>query len=350
MSAATLVGEPTSSRGAAAPRRLPARVRWTVLVVALVGLSAVASVALGARLVGVDDVVAALAGSEDGIAQAAVRARIPRTVLAVLVGSALAVGGAVLQGVTRNPLADPGILGISSGASLAVVVGITYFGLSDPAAYVWVAIAGSAIAAVFVWGVASVGRGGPTPLKLALAGAVTWASLSSLTSAVLLPRIDVMERFRFWQIGGVGGADWDRITQVLPFLVAGVALSFGSARGLNALGLGDDVAAGLGERVTRTRVLAAIGAVTLCGAATAVAGPIAFVGLVVPHLVRLVIGVDHRWLLPVSALAGAALLTTADVVGRIVARPAEVDVGIVTAFIGAPIFIWVVRHQKMRAL
>lgn len=317
---------------------------------ALVGLSAVASVALGARLVGVDDVVAALAGSEDGIAQAAVRARIPRTVLAVLVGSALAVGGAVLQGVTRNPLADPGILGISSGASLAVVVGITYFGLSDPAAYVWVAIAGSAIAAVFVWGVASVGRGGPTPLKLALAGAVTWASLSSLTSAVLLPRIDVMERFRFWQIGGVGGADWDRITQVLPFLVAGVALSFGSARGLNALGLGDDVAAGLGERVTRTRVLAAIGAVTLCGAATAVAGPIAFVGLVVPHLVRLVIGVDHRWLLPVSALAGAALLTTADVVGRIVARPAEVDVGIVTAFIGAPIFIWVVRHQKMRAL
>lgn len=317
---------------------------------ALVGLSAVASVALGARLVGVDDVVAALAGSEDGIAQAAVRARIPRTVLAVLVGSALAVGGAVLQGVTRNPLADPGILGISSGASLAVVVGITYFGLSDPAAYVWVAIAGSAIAAVFVWGVASVGRGGPTPLKLALAGAVTWASLSSLTSAVLLPRIDVMERFRFWQIGGVGGADWDRITQVLPFLVAGVAVSFGSARGLNALGLGDDVAAGLGERVTRTRVLAAIGAVTLCGAATAVAGPIAFVGLVVPHLVRLVIGVDHRWLLPVSALAGAALLTTADVVGRIVARPAEVDVGIVTAFIGAPIFIWVVRHQKMRAL
>jgi iron complex transport system permease protein len=319
-------------------------------VLVALALAALASVAFGTRVVGWGDVVSALTGNGDDIAQIAVRERVPRTVLALMVGAALAVSGAVLQGVTRNPLADPGILGISSGASLAVVVGITWFGLADPAAYIWIAIAGSAIAAVVVWFIGSVGRGGPTPLKLALAGAVTWAAISSLTSAILLPRIDVMDRFRFWQIGGVGGADWERITQVLPFLVVGAVICLGVARGLNTLGLGDDVAAGLGEHIARTRLIAAFAAVTLCGAATAVAGPIAFVGLVVPHLCRLLIGLDHRWLLPFAALAGATLLTIADVVGRIVARPAEVDVGIVTAFIGAPLFIWVVRRQKARPL
>jgi iron complex transport system permease protein len=279
-----------------------------------------------------------------------VRERVPRTVLAVLVGAALAMGGAVLQGVTRNPLADPGILGISSGAALAVVIGITYFGLASPSSYIWVAIGGCAVAAMFVWTIGSMGRGGPTPLKLALAGAATWASFSSLISAILLPRIDVMDRYRFWQIGGVGGAEWPRIGQVLPFLGVGVLVCLSTARGLNALSLGDDVAAGLGEHVVRTRLVAGLGAVILCGAATAIAGPIAFVGLVAPHLSRLLIGVDHRWLLPFSALTGAVLLTTADVVGRLVARPAEVDVGIITAFVGAPVFIWVVRRQKVRSL
>lgn len=323
------------------------RLTWAALGLVVLGVAVLASVAFGARLVGVGDVLSALTGSADDIGQIAVRERVPRTALAVLVGAALAVGGAVLQGVTRNPLADPGILGISSGASLAVVVGIAFFGLADPADYIWVAITGAAVAAVFVWVVGSSGRAGPTPVKLALAGAMTWASCSSLTSAILLPRVDVMDRFRFWQIGGVGGADWARISQVLPFLAAGALLCFGSARGLNALGLGDDVAAGLGENVARTRLVAALGAVILCGAATALAGPIAFVGLVVPHLCRLLIGVDHRWLLPFAAVAGAAMLTSADVVGRVVARPAELEVGIVTAFIGAPIFIWVVRRQTV---
>ena len=206
------------------------------------------------------------------------------------------------------------------------------------------------MAAVFVYTVGSLGRGGATPLKLALAGAATAAAFSSLVSAILLPRIDVMNEFRFWQIGGVGGATYGSISLVLPFLVVGAVICFGSARGLNSLALGEDVAAGLGERVATTRLVAAAGAVLLCGAATAVAGPIAFVGLVVPHVCRLLVGIDHRWLLPFSMLVGAILLTGADVIGRVVARPAEVDVGIITALVGAPFFIYIVRRQKVRSL
>ena len=274
----------------------------------------------------------------------------PRTVLAMLVGAALAVSGAVMQGVTRNPLADPGILGVTTGAALFVVAGIAFFGLASPTSYIWVAIAGAALAASFVYAVGSLGRGGATPLKLALAGAASSAAFTSLISAILLPRIDVMDSFRFWQIGGVGGAQTEKTLQVLPFLAVGALLSLATARGLNSLALGDDLARGLGEHVGRTRLLAAVGAVTLAGAATAIAGPIGFVGLAVPHLCRLLVGVDHRWLLPFSAVMGAALLTTADVVGRLVARPAEVDVGIVTALLGAPVFIAIVRRQKVRAL
>jgi iron complex transport system permease protein len=313
----------------------------------LVGL---ASVAFGARIVGWHDIVAGLGGGEADIAQAAVQKRVPRTLLAMLVGAALGLAGAVMQGVTRNPLADPGILGVTTGASLAVVSGIAFFGMSSPTSYIWVAILGAAAAAAFVYSIGSLGRGGATPLKLALAGAATSAAFSSLVSAILLPRVDLMQTFTFWQIGGVGGASYSRMAQVLPFLVVGAVLSLATARGLNSLALGDDVAAGLGERVATTRLLAAAGAVTLCGAATAVAGPIAFVGLVVPHLCRLIIGIDHRWLLPLSAIVGATLLTAADVVGRVVARPEEIDVGIITAFVGAPVFIYIVRRQKVRAL
>lgn len=318
-------------------------------VVALV-VAAIASVAFGTRGVGLDDVVAGLTGGDGTVAQAAVAARVPRTVLAVLVGAALGLAGAVMQGVTRNPLADPGILGVTSGAALFVVVGIAFFALASPTAFVWVAIAGAALSAAFVYGVGSLGRGGATPLKLALAGAATSAAFASLISAILLPRIDVMNLFRFWSIGGVGGADYDRIALVLPFLLVGAGISLASATGLNSLALGDDLATALGERVRRTRLLAALGAVVLCGAATAVAGPIAFVGLVVPHVARLLVGLDHRWLLPLAAVLGGVLLTVSDVVGRVVARPAEVDVGIITALVGAPLFIHLVRRLRVRAL
>ncbi len=317
-------------------------------------LAGVASIVLGARVVGWNDLVAglgqAITGDSGSIAQAAVEKRVPRTLLALLAGAALGLSGAVMQGVTRNALADPGILGVTTGSSLAVVVGIAFFDLSSPSGYVWVAIAGGAAAAVFVYAVGSLGRSGATPLKLTLAGAATSAALSSLISAILLPRIDVINQFRFWQIGGVGGASFDSLSLVLPFLAVGAALSLAAARGLNSLALGDDLASGLGQSVARTRLIAAAGAVILCGAVTAVAGPIGFVGLVVPHLCRLMIGIDHRWLLPSSLIVGAALLTTADVIGRVVARPSEVDVGIVTAFVGAPVFIHIVRRQRPRSL
>ncbi|MEU7445434.1 FecCD family ABC transporter permease [Streptomyces diastaticus] len=335
-----------------AAARRPAGPRTLWLVVALLVLTAVmvASVAFGSRDVPWPDVRAALGGADGTLGQAAAAKRVPRTLLAVVVGAALALSGAVMQGVTRNPLADPGILGVNTGASLAVVTGVAFFGLTSPTSYIWVAIAGAAASALFVYTVGTLGRGGATPLKLALAGAATSAAFASLVSAVILPRNDIAGSFRLWQIGGVAGASYERIGQVLPFLVAGFLLCLLSARALNSLALGDELAAGLGERVAVVRAVAALGAVLLCGAATAVAGPIAFVGLVVPHTCRLLIGVDHRWLLPLSVLLGAVLLTAADVVGRVVARPSEIDVGIVTALIGAPFFIYIVRRQKVRAL
>ncbi|MFD7380138.1 FecCD family ABC transporter permease [Streptomyces anulatus] len=332
--------------------RRPAGVRLLWLLLSVLALAAVmvASVALGSRDVPWSDVVAALGGADDTLGRAAATKRIPRTVLAVVIGAALGLAGGVMQGVTRNPLADPGILGVNMGASLAVVTAVAFFGLTSPTGYIWTAIVGAAFSALFVYTVGTLGRGGATPLKLALAGAATSAAFASLVSAIILPRNDIAGSFKLWQIGGVGGASFERIGQVMPFLAVGFAVCLLSARALNSLALGDELAAGLGERVALARAVAAIGAVLLCGAATAVAGPIGFVGLVVPHTCRLLVGVDHRWLLPLSAALGGVLLTAADVVGRIVARPSEIDVGIVTALIGAPFFIYIVRRQKVRAL
>lgn len=337
--------------GVAALRRpVGVRLAWMFAGLALLVVLGAASLAFGARDVSLTEILAALGGGAEGVGEAAVTLRMPRTVLAMLVGAALALSGCAMQAITRNPLADPGILGVSSGAALAVVVGIAFFGLSNPYSYIGVATLGAAAASAFVYAVGSMGRGGATPLKLALAGAASAAAFSSLVSAILLPRVDILETFRFWQIGGVGGASWDRILVVAPFLGLGALICLVSARGMNSLALGDDMAAGLGVQVGRTRLLAAVGAVILAGAATAIAGPIGFVGLVVPHLCRLLVGTDHRWLLPISAIAGAALLTLADVIGRIITRPEEIDVGIVTAFIGAPVFIWIVRRQRVREL
>jgi len=325
--------------GAAVTRRP----RWWTAVALAAALGAVAlSIAFGSRVVSLPEVWQAIVVGGDDITAAAVRSRVPRTLLALLVGASLAMAGVMLQGVTRNPLADPYILGINSGASLTVVIGIAFVGIHSMQGYIWFALTGAALAAAFVYTVGSLGRGGPTPLKLALAGAITTAALTSLTTAILLPRMEVMNVYRFWVVGGVGRAENHDTLTVMPFIAVGVALCALTASGLNLLGLGDDAAAGLGVPVVRTRLLAATGGVLLCGAATALAGPIGFVGLVVPHLVRLVVGSDHRWLLPVSALTGAALLTLADTVGRVVARPQEIEVGIITALLGAPVFIWVV--------
>ncbi|MCM3502016.1 iron ABC transporter permease [Microbacterium sp. P26] len=325
------------------------RLGWLLALTVGVVVMCAASVAFGTRDVSIAEIFSAFSGGT-GVGEAVVATRIPRTVLGLLVGAALAMSGLTMQAVTRNPLADPGILGVSAGASLAVVTGIAFFGLSSSLGYMGFAVVGAAVAAVFVYTVGSLGRGGATPLKLALAGAATTAAFGSLSSAILLPRVDLLEVFRFWQIGGIGGATWDRVQIVLPVLAAGALVCVLCSRGMNSLALGDDVATGLGEHVGRTRLIASAGAVVLVGAATAVAGPIAFVGLVIPHICRLLIGTDHRWLVPFSALGGAILLVGADVVGRLVARPTEIEVGILTALIGAPFFIWIVRRQKVREL
>ncbi|MCT1375604.1 iron ABC transporter permease [Microbacterium sp. p3-SID337] len=337
----------------AAPLRRPAVVRtlWLLAGVGVILVLVVLSVSFGVRAVTLDDILAALSGQSDTIAQAAVVKRIPRTVLALLVGAALALAGATMQAVTRNPVADPGLLGVSNGASFAVVLGIAFFGLSNPYGQMAFAIVGAAAAAVFVYTVGSLGRGGATPLKLALAGAATSAAFASLISAVMLPRVDLLQTFQSWQIGGVGGAEWPRIAITAPVLAVGALICFLCARGMNSLALGDDMAKGLGEHVLRTRMLSALGAVILAGAATAIAGPIGFVGLIVPHMCRMLVGTDHRWLLPFSALAGAALLTASDIVGRVISPSSEeIQVGIITAIIGAPFFIWIVRRQKVREL
>ncbi|PWE54800.1 iron ABC transporter permease [Metarhizobium album] len=323
---------------------------FLVGLVTLLAVLCALSVTVGTREVGWADIWASLAGRLETIGQAAVALRIPRTALALLAGAALGLAGAVMQGVTRNPLADPGILGVNMGASLAVVVGVAWFDMTSANAFIWTAILGAGCTAVFVYTIGSLGRGGATPLKLALAGAATSVAFASMVIAVVLPRGDIAGGVRSWQIGGVGGATFDRILPVLPFLAVGFAISLLSARKLNSLALGDELAAGLGERVAFARASASFGAILLCGATTAVCGPIGFLGLVVPHLCRLLVGVDHRWLLPLSALGGACLLLAADILGRIIARPAELDVGIVTAFLGAPFFIWIVRRQRVREL
>lgn len=343
---------PTLTPGAAELRR-PAlvRVAWLLVGAAVVLVLCLLSVAFGARAVTLVDIFSALSGNNNTVAEAAIITRIPRTVLALLVGAGLALSGATMQAVTRNPIAEPGILGVTNGASFAVVVGIAFFGLAQPFSYMAVAITGAALAAAFVYTVGSLGRGGATPLKLALAGAATSAAFASLISAVMLPRVDLLSLWQAWQVGGVGGADWSRIAVVAPVLALGALICFFSARGMNSLALGDDMAAGLGEHVMRTRLVSAVGSVILAGAATAIAGPIGFVGLIIPHVCRMLIGTDHRWLLPFSALGGAALLVAADIIGRVISPTSEeIQVGIITAIIGAPFFIWIVRRQKVREL
>jgi len=347
----------TPATAAAAParvrplRRAPALAAGLVVGVVLLGVLALVSVGVGARHVPLPDAWHALTAFDpESFDHAAVRARVPRTVVALVVGAALGLAGTLVQGLTRNPLGDPGILGINAGASAAVVVGIFVAGVSDPRGYVWFAFAGAAAATVVVHAVASAGREGATPVKLALAGACVAAALTSLVTAVLVVRTDALDTFRFWQVGSVGGRDLGLVAQLAPFLVVGAVLALASGRMLDAAALGDDVARGLGQHVGRSRAVVGVAVVLLCGAATALAGPIAFVGLVVPHVGRAVTGPGHRWLLPYAALLGAALLVVSDVLGRVVAAPGQLEVGLVTAAVGAPVFVALVRRRRLAEL
>ncbi len=331
--------------------RLTKTILPAILSAAGVALCAVLSLALGSRNVGLTDVAGALFGADQGLFDAlVVRERIPRTVFSIIAGASLGVSGALMQAITRNPVADPSVLGVNTGAALFVVIGIAFFRISTAGQYIWFALAGAAVTAVFVYRIGSMGRGGATPIKLALAGAATSAALSSLVSAVILPRTDVMQAFRFWQVGSVGGATWQGILTVAPFLAVGLLGGMLAAPALNALALGDDVATGLGVRTGLVRMAGALAGVLLCGATTALAGPIGFVGLMIPHTMRLICGPDLRSIIPMSAVGGAMLLTIADVIGRFVGRPGELEAGIVTAFFGAPILILIAMKAKVRAL
>jgi iron complex transport system permease protein len=255
-----------------------------------------------------------------------------------------------MQGVSRNPLADPGILGIEAGASLAVVVAISSFGVGSLTGYVWFAFAGAALASIVVYTLGSMGRDGATPVKLALAGAALASMLASITSAILLLDVATLNEFRFWVVGSLAGRDGSIAAQVMPFLLAGAVLALGSARSLNTLALGDDMARSLGQRVRIARAVSALSVVVLSGAAVAAAGPIGFIGLTIPHVARAICGPDYRWILPWSMVLGPSLLLFADILGRVVARPGELQVGIVTAVIGAPFFIALVRRRKLAGL
>ncbi|GGU47335.1 ABC transporter permease [Streptomyces albospinus] len=276
--------------------------------------------------------------------------RLPRTALGVLAGAALGLAGAVMQGVSRNPLADPGILGVNAGAALFIVVGIDVFGINALNGYVWFGFVGAALAAFLVLAVSSLGRGGATPVRLALSGAAVAAALTSLTTAILLINVDAFDQFRFWRVGSLAGRDGSVIGEALPFLAVGAVLALASGRMLNALALGEDTARSLGRHVHRDRMWAALSVVLLCGAATAMCGPLAFVGLAVPHLARLVTGPDYRWILPYSMLLAPLLLLAADIVGRLAVRPSELQVGLMTPVLGAPVFVLLVRRRRLAEL
>lgn len=330
---------------------------WTkggglLLATGVLALIVLASIGVGAKPVPLDTVWDALSSYDPGNGdQLIVRSlRLPRTVVGLGVGMALGLAGAVMQGVTRNPLADPGILGIDAGAALAVVIGIYVFGVSSLSGYVWFGFAGAGIASVVVYGLGSMGRGGATPVKLALAGAAFSAMVASVTSAILLLDLQTLDQFRFWVVGSLAGRDSDVVRDVMPFLAVGCLLALGSARWLNTLALGDDVARSLGLRIQLARGVSAAATVVLCGAAVAAAGPIAFVGLTIPHVARAITGPDYRWVLPWSMVLAPCLLLGADVIGRVIARPGEVQVGIVTALVGAPFFIYLVRRRKLAEL
>ncbi|OFE16053.1 iron ABC transporter permease [Humibacillus sp. DSM 29435] len=323
----------------------------TGALVVLVGVAVLASITIGSRPVAVGDVFAVLTGNGGDLAdRGVVEARIARTAVGLLVGAGLAVAGAAMQGLTRNPLADPGLLGVNAGASLAVVVAISVFGVGTLTGYVWWAMAGAGLAAVLVHALAGLARGGVTPLRLTLAGAAVSAGLASWSSGLLVSSQQSLDSFRFWQVGTIGGRGLDLVITVLPFFAFGLVVVLLAVRQLNALALGDDLARGLGENLLFARSAVAVGVAVLCGAATALAGPVGFLGLVVPHVARFVVGPDHRRIIPVCLLIGPALLLVADVVGRVVARPTEVQAGIMTAAVGVPVFVVLVRRGRMATL
>ncbi|MEV4636571.1 iron chelate uptake ABC transporter family permease subunit [Actinoplanes sp. NPDC049548] len=324
------------------------------LVAAVAVLAAVAalSIAVGTKSIPLGTVWDALDGHPSSPARAEdvriiVDLRLPRTLLGLAVGIASGLGGALLQALTRNPLADPGILGIHSGASAAVVIAIRVLGIGSLTGYIWFAFAGAAGAFTLVYLLGTRGRSGASPERLALAGAAIGAALLAVVNAVALADGATFDRYRLWMVGALTGRDLSVLYGVLPFIVLGTLLALGLGPSLNVIALGDDTARALGANLARTRVLAAVAITLLCGAATAAVGSIAFIGLAVPHVARVLVGPDQRWLLPYSLILAPILLLLADIAGRLVVRPGELQAGLVTAFLGAPVFLAVILRRRI---
>lgn len=327
--------------------------RWIfgVMGMGVLLVSIFLSLSYGSESVGIDKVIDAIRGINlQDYDTSIVRSRIPRVIFGVIAGAALSVSGLMMQSVTRNPIADPSILGINTGASLFVVCGMSFFNITEGNQYILLAFIGAFITAIMVYGLASLGSSGPTPIKLALSGTAASISLQSLVNTVMLPNSRVMDQFRFWQIGSIGGATTEDIILILPYFVLGFILALILSSHLNTLALGDETATSLGINVTRVRILASLSGVILCASTTALAGPIAFIGLMVPHMVRVFVGSDLKKLIPASVVCGASLLIIADLIGRVLGSPGEIESGIITAIIGAPIFIFIVRKVKVSSL
>ncbi|MBS3178838.1 MULTISPECIES: FecCD family ABC transporter permease [unclassified Pseudoclavibacter] len=327
--------------------------RTLALVIALVVLAGTValSIFVGARAISPEVVWESILGSratEEHIM--VLDLRIPRTVVGLVVGPALGLCGALIQAFTRNPLADPGILGVNAGASFVVTLAVGIFGFTAPGQYVWFALIGAFLATMLVYAMGSVGGGTATPLTLTLAGVAISAVLGGFTSAIVLKNIDALNVTRFWGVGSIGGRSMDVLLTCLPLILIGVVLALFCARSLNALSLGDELAASLGVRIRSTRVLVVIAVTLLAGTAVAIAGPIGFVGLMVPHVVRWFVGPDQRWILVMSIVISPILLLAADILGRIVLPSGELRVGLVTAIVGAPVLIGLVRRKKVSGL
>ena len=322
-----------------------------VLCMALLFIFAVFSISFGAKQIAFSKVIDVILGKDvDSIEATIIQQRTPRNVFGILPGGALGISGALMQSITRNPIAGPSILGVNTGASLFVVAGIAFLNITAAYQYIWLAIIGAGITAFFVYSVASIGKDGATPLKLALSGAAVSIVLGALVSTIMLPDDRVLQAFRFWQVGSIGSATWDNISLISPFLIMGFIISMLISRYLNNLALGDEAATALGTNVVITRSVGALASVLLCGATTALAGPIGFVGLIVPHLIRLIYGSEMEKILPLSFLGSGILLLVSDLIGRIIGSPGETEVGIITAVLGAPVFIFAIRKGRVKSL
>lgn len=321
---------------------------FLVLAAVAVAATLVASIGLGSRDISPLEIVRILLnpGGEAYNSHVMWTERIPRSLLGLLVGAALGASGLIMQALTMNPLAEPGILGVQQGASMFVVLGILYLGVTGLQGYFWMALIGSAVTSALVYLIGTRTNAGSSTIGLVLAGVALAAVMSSLITLMVVRDQAVFAHLRFWSVGQLTGRA-SILDEVLPFAVAGLLLALPLGRTLNILSLGDETARGLGVRVERARLAAAAVAVLLCAAATAAAGPVAFVGLVGPHIARMLVGPDHRWSLPLSMALGAVLLTAADTAGRLIVDHGEIQVGVMTAAVGTPFFVWLARRRNL---